>query len=133
MTQLQPTDALTLDSHVSEAIQVFAQALANTSEFQTFDENYHAFKHDPAAQQTVRLFQEKQRSLKMMQQLGMLEQSELDELKRLRELMTNQPSVQAYMDAQNALILLCQAATQELNATIGLDFANVCTSSSCCG
>ena len=132
MTQLQPTDALTLDSQVSEAIQVFAQALANTPEFQTFDDNYHSFKHDPAAQQTVRLFQEKQRSLQIMQQLGMLDQNELDELERLRETMLSQPSVHAYMDAQNALMLLCQAAAQELSAAIGLDFANTCTSS-CCG
>ena len=32
-----------------------------------------AFKHDRAAQEAVRLFQEKQRSLQAMQQLGMLE------------------------------------------------------------
>ena len=130
MTQLQPTNVLILDSQVSEAIQAFAQALANTPEFQTFDDNYHSFKHDPAAQQTVRLFQEKQRSLQMMQQLGMLDQSELDELKRLRETMMSQPSVQVYLDAQNELMLVCQTAAQELSATIGLDFANACVSSS---
>ena len=133
MTQTQLASELMLDLQVNDAIQVFAQALANTSEFQTFDENYHAFKHDPAAQQTVRLFQEKQRSLQMMQQLGMLDQSELDELKRLREMMLSQPSVQAYMDAQNALMLVCQTVAQELSAAIGLDFANACMSSSCCG
>ncbi len=133
MTLSQPAKVLSMDSQVSEAIQAFAQALANTSEFQTFDENYHTFKSDPAAQQVVRVFQEKQRSLQMMQQLGMLEQNELDELKRLREMMLSQPSVQAYLDAQNALMLVCQTVAQELSAVIGLDFANACVSSSCCG
>ncbi len=133
MTQSQRTDELTLDTEVSDAVQAFAQALADTPEFQTFDEDYHAFRRDPAAQKVVHLFQEKQRSLQMMQQLGLLEQNELDELKHLRELMMNQPSVQAYVDAQNALMLLCQTATQELSSMIGLDFANACVSSSCCG
>ncbi len=55
------------------------------------------------------------------------------ELKRLRETMMSQPSVQAYVDAQNELMLVCQAAAQELSAVIGLDFANACISSSCCG
>ena len=66
----------------------------------------------------------------MTQQLGMLEQNELDELKRLRETMMSQPSVQVYLDAQNELMLVCQTAAQELSATIGLDFANACVSSS---
>ena len=132
MTQTQLASELTLDSQVNGAIQAFAQTLADTPEFQTFEEDYRAFKHDRIAQEAVRLFQEKQRSLQMMQQLGMLEQSELDELKHLREAMTNQPSVQAYLDAQNVLILLCQSTAQELSTAIGLDFANTCTSS-CCG
>ncbi|CAG0947997.1 hypothetical protein ANRL1_04806 [Anaerolineae bacterium] len=132
MTQPQLAGELTLDSQVSDAIQAFAQILADTPEFQTFEENYREFKHDRAAQEAVRVFQEKQRSLQMMQQLGMLEQPELDELKHLREAMMNQPRVQAYLDAQNALMLLCQSVAQELSAAIGLDFANACTAS-CCG
>ncbi len=124
---------VTINEQVTNAVKLFAQTLAETPEFETFEERFMVFKHDPVAQQAVRLFQEKQRSLQMMQQLGMLEQNELDELKHLRELMMSQPSVQAYVDAQNALMLLCQTATQELSATIGLDFANACTSSSCCG
>jgi cell fate (sporulation/competence/biofilm development) regulator YlbF (YheA/YmcA/DUF963 family) len=138
MTQTQLANELTLDTQVRDAVQAFAQTLADTPEFQTFDAVYHTFKRDPAAQAAVRFFQEKQRALQMtevtlvMQQLGMLEQSELDELKHLREAMTNQPSVQAYLDAQNVLILLCQSTAQELSTAIGLDFANTCTSS-CCG
>jgi len=132
MTQPQLASELTLDTQVSDAVQAFAQTLADTPEFQTFDEDYHTFKRDHAAQQAVRLFEEKQRSLQMMQQLGILEQKELDELNRLRETMTNQPSVRAYLDAQNELTLLCQAAAQELSAAIDLDFASACTSG-CCG
>lgn len=131
MTQPQLVIELTLDSQVSDAVKAFAQTLADTPEFQMFEEDYRAFKHDHFAQEAVRLFQEKQRSLQMMQQLGMLTPDELTELNRLRDLMMNQPSVHAYVDAQNELILLCQVVAQELSATIGLDFASA-SASSCC-
>ncbi len=132
MTQTQLANELTLGSQVSEAVQPFAQALVDTLEFRAFEEGYGVFKQDRAAQQAVHLFEEKQRSLQMMQRLGMLEQKELDELKRLREAMTNQPSVRAYVDAQNELTRLCQAVAQELSAAIDLDFAGACASG-CCG
>ena len=132
MTPPQLASELTLDSQVSDAAQAFAQTLADTPEFRAFEEGYSGFKHDRAAQETVRQFEEKQRALQMVQQLGVLEQAELNELDRLREAMINQPSVRAYVDAQNELTRLCQAAAQELSAAIDLDFASACASS-CCG
>ena len=132
MTQPQLASELTLDSQVSDAAQAFAQTLADTPEFRAFEEGYGAFKHDRAAQQAVRQFEEKQRALQMVQQLGVLEQAELNELDRLRDAMMHQPRVRAYVDAQNELTRLCQAAAQELSAAIDLDFASACASG-CCG
>jgi cell fate (sporulation/competence/biofilm development) regulator YlbF (YheA/YmcA/DUF963 family) len=131
-TTSSPTTDLAMTSEVRAAANAFAAALADTPEFRAFEERYSVFKHDRAAQDTTRLFQEKQHSLQTMQQLGMLEQAELDELNRLRDAMVNQPSVHAYMDAQNELMLICQAAAQELNASIEFDFTGACTAG-CCG
>lgn len=130
MPTLTMTD-LTMTDEVRAATKAFAAALAETREWQDFEDAAVAFKHDRAAQEAVRLFQEKQRSLQMMQQLGLLEQQELDELNRLRDAMMNQPRVRAYVDAQNELTLLCQAASQELSAAIGLDFAGACAPGCC--
>jgi cell fate (sporulation/competence/biofilm development) regulator YlbF (YheA/YmcA/DUF963 family) len=132
MTMLtSPLTQLTLAEDVRAAARAFAAALAETPEFQTFEESSVAFKQDPAAQAAVRAFQEKQRSLQMMQQLGMLEEKELDELNRLRDAMMNQPRVRAFVDAQNELTLVFQAASQELSAAIGLDFAGACAPGCC--
>ena len=125
------TADLAMTGEVSAAAKAFASALADTPEFRTFEESYHAFKHDRAAQEAVRLFQEKQRSLQAMQQLGMLEQKELDELEGLRDAMMNQPRVRAYVEAQNELTLLCQAAAKELSEALGLDFASACAPGCC--
>ncbi len=122
---------LALTDEVRAAVQAFAATLAETREWHAFEDAAVAFKHDGAAQEAVRLFQEKQRSLQMMQQLGMLEQKELDELKHLREAMMNQPRVRDYVDAQNELMLLCQAAAKQVSETIGLDFARACAPGCC--
>ncbi len=120
-----------LTDEVRTAAQSFAQALAETPEFEAFEEAATAFRQDGAAQQAVRLFQEKQRSLQMTQQLNMLTQDELDELKRLRQAMMEQPRVRAYVESQNALSLLCQAAALELSQVIDLDFARACAPGCC--
>jgi cell fate (sporulation/competence/biofilm development) regulator YlbF (YheA/YmcA/DUF963 family) len=126
------TTTPTITDDVRIPARAFAEALADMPEFHAFEDAAVVFKHDRAAQEAVRQFEEKQRALQMIQQLGVLEQAELNELDRLRHAMVNQPRVRAYVDAQNDLILLCQAAAKELSAAIELDFAGACASE-CCG
>lgn len=120
-----------LTEQVQAAVKTFAEALAEMPEFQQFEEAAMAYRKDFDALQSVRLFQEKQRSLQMLQQLDLLKDDELAELKRMRQAMMDQPSVRAYVEAQDALMLLCQAATQELSQIIDLDFARACAPGCC--
>ncbi len=120
-----------LTEEVRSAAKAFAELLSETPEFQAFEEAAVTFRQDRAALESVRLFQEKQRSLQMMQQLNMLAEDELAELKRLRQAMMDQPSVRAYVESQNALTELCQAAAKELSQTIDLDFARACAPGCC--
>jgi cell fate (sporulation/competence/biofilm development) regulator YlbF (YheA/YmcA/DUF963 family) len=130
---LNPTiPTLTLTDQVRDAVNVFADALAETREFEAFQQAALQFERDPDAQQAVRVFQEKQRSLQMMQQLGMLSDEELNELRRLRRVMVEQPRVRAYLHAQDLLKRVCQLAAQEISAEINLDFAGACAPG-CCG
>lgn len=126
------TTVVTLEQQVREAATTFAHALADTPQFRAFEEGYHAYKHDRAAQEAASRFEDKQRSLQMMQQLGVVEPSERDELNRLREAMMSEPKIRAYVEAQDELMLLCQAVVKEMSETIGLDFAGACAPS-CCG
>ena len=120
-----------IEEDVDSAAKAFAAALAETPEFQAFEDAAVAFRQDRAAQQAVRLFQEKQRSLQMIQQLGLLTQEEMDEMKRLREAMVNHPHVRAYVEAQDELMVVCQAGLRELSEVIGLDFAGACAPGCC--
>ncbi len=130
-TAMEIETSTVLTDEVRAAAKAFAGILAETPEFQAFEEAAVAYRQDRAAQQAVRLFEEKQRSLVMMQQLNMLTQEELAELKRLLQAMMNEPSVCAYVESQNTLMLLCQAAAQELSQVIGLDFVRACAPGCC--
>ncbi len=118
-------------AEVQTAVAAFAAALAETPEFQAFEEAAVVFKGDQIARQAVRLFQEKLKSLQLMQQLGAVTPEELEELKQLRQAMMDQPSVRAYVESQDELIRVCQAAAQEISGVIGLDFANACVPGCC--
>ncbi|MGB8644968.1 MAG: YlbF family regulator [Anaerolineae bacterium] len=120
------------DTAVHAAIQTFAQALADTPQFHAFEEAAAMFNQDRAARQAVRLFQEKQRSLQMMQRLGAITPIELDELKKLQQAMLGYLAVTAYVEAQEELVKVCQAAAKEISTVIGLDFASACAPG-CCG
>ncbi len=118
-------------AEVEAAVATFAAALAETPEFQAFEEAAVVFKGDHTARQAVRLFQEKQKSLQLMQQLGAVTPEELAELQQLRQAMMDQPSVRAYVESQEELIQVCQAAAQEISVVIGIDFANACARGCC--
>ncbi len=121
----------TLSDVVRDAVNTVADALAETREYQNFQQAALNFERDTDAQQVVRLFQEKQRSLQMMQQLGMLTEQELTELRRLRRAMAEQPRVRAYLNAQEMFKHVCQLAAQEISNEINLDFAGVCAPGCC--
>ena len=126
-TQVRPAEA-----DVQTATKAFAAALAATPEFQAFEEASFALRQDRMAQEAVQAFQEKQRSLQVMQQLGALGQSELDELTRLQNDMLSHTTVETYIEAQNDLVQLCRTTGSELSRAIGLDFVSACRSG-CCG
>lgn len=130
---LNPTmpDLTVTEDEVRDAVNAFADALAETREFETFQQAALKFQRDPDAQQVVRAFQEKQRSLQMMQQLGMLSEQELSELRRLRRAMADQPRVRAYLNAQELLKRVCQISAQEISNEINLDFAGACAPGCC--
>jgi hypothetical protein len=54
------------------------------------------------------------------------------ELERLRQAFTSQPSVVAYLQAQNDLMALSQACASLLSQATGLNYSASC-GSSCCG
>ncbi len=121
------------ESVVKQAARDFAAALSETPQFKTFEQADFAFRQDQVAQQALSALQEKQQSLRPMMLLNALTTDQRLELQSLQTAFTSQPVVQAYFSAQAELSALCQALGDQLNQAIGLNYASICASSSCCG
>ncbi len=121
------------ESVVKQAARDFATALSETPQFKTFEQAVYAFRQDQAAQQALLALQEKQQSLRPMMLLNALTTDQRIELQSLQTAFTSQPVVQAYFSAQAEFSALCQALGDQLTQAIGLNYASICASSSCCG
>ncbi len=121
------------ESVVKQAARDFAAALSETPQFKAFEQADFAFRQDQAAQLALLDLQEKQQSLRPMMLLNALTTGQRIELQSLQTAFTSQPVVQAYFSAQAEFSALCQALGDQLSQAIGLNYASICASSSCCG
>lgn len=121
----------TQDAEVQMAAHAFAQSLAESAEFQAFEQASEWLRQDETAQQAILAFQNKQQSLQMMLRLNAVSPQDQAELEGLQQGFLNQPSVAAYLQAQEELNLLCQAAANQLSKQIGLSFTAACGPGCC--
>ena len=121
------------EAEVLQGAREFAAMLAETPQYQAFDEAQLRLRRDLAAQAAIRALQEKQRSLGWQLQLGLISDTEREELQRVQQAMLAQPAVRAYVDAQEQLRLLCQEVAGLISEVIGLSFAASCGPGCSCG
>ncbi len=67
----------------------------------------------------------------MMLRLNAVSPQDQAELERLQQEFLSQPSVAAYLQTQEDLNLLCQAAANQLSEQIGLSFSAACGPGCC--
>lgn len=125
------TETETEDTEMQMAAHAFAQALAESAEFQAFEQAADRLRQDKPAQQAILAYQNKQQSLQIMLRLNAVNSQDQAELERLQKEFVNQPSVAAFLQAQDALTALCQAAANLLTERIGLSFTAACGPGCC--
>lgn len=116
---------------VRKAARAFARALAETAEFQALEHATERLRQDETAQHVVKAFQSKQQSLQMMLILDAVSPEDRDEIERLRQAFFSKPSVTSYLQAQENLTVVCQAAADLLSQRVGLSFAAACGPGCC--
>lgn len=121
------------EDQVLEAAREFAAALAETAEYQAFEGAQLALQRDDAAQAAIRAFREKQQVLGWELRLGVVTDADREGLQRLEQDMLAQPTVQAYVEAQERLSRLCGDLVDIISDTIGVNFAAGCGPGCTCG
>jgi cell fate (sporulation/competence/biofilm development) regulator YlbF (YheA/YmcA/DUF963 family) len=131
-TRTQPnvmTDGQNLG--IDQTIREFAMTLTEADVFQAFEVAAQNLRQDQQAQAAIRAFQEKQNSLQMMLMLNAVSPEDQQELERLRDAFVSNPTVAAYLEAQENLTSACQAVAQLLNESTGLNFSAACGPGCC--
>jgi cell fate (sporulation/competence/biofilm development) regulator YlbF (YheA/YmcA/DUF963 family) len=116
-----------------EAAREFAAALAETTEYQAFEQAQMALQRNEAAQEAIGAFRDRQQALAWQIRFGLASEAERQELERLEQAMLALPAVQAYIQAQEELSRLCSELAGVISNTIGLDFAGGCGPGCACG
>jgi cell fate (sporulation/competence/biofilm development) regulator YlbF (YheA/YmcA/DUF963 family) len=120
-----------IDLVIDQAIKGFAMALTEADVFQVFEVAAQKLHQDQEAQEVIAAFQEKQNSLQMMLKLNAVSPEDRGELERLRDAFVSNPTVAAYLEAQENLTTTCQAVAQLLNQSTGLSFSTACRPGCC--
>lgn len=132
MTDLQVSDLeIAPPSVVLQAARDFAQALAATPQFRAFEEAEHKLRTDQTAQRVIAAYQSKQQSMRTTMMLNTATAADRAELDRLQQAFVNEPTVAAYLRAQNGVTELCQATADQLSRAIGLSFTAACGPGCC--
>lgn len=119
-------------SVVKQAARNFASVLSETPQFKSFEQAAERFRQDPAAQQALGVFREKQTAWRAIIMLNALSPEQHAELESLKNAFVSQPVVEEYFKAQSDLATLCQTLGDGLSESIGLNYAAAC-GVSCCG
>jgi cell fate (sporulation/competence/biofilm development) regulator YlbF (YheA/YmcA/DUF963 family) len=119
-------------SVVKQSARNFASLLAETAQFKTFQQAAERFRQDPAAQQSMKAFQQKQKDWRALIMLNALSPEQRAELDTLKNAFVSRPVVEEYFKAQSDLAMLCQALGDAISESIGLNYAVAC-GVSCCG
>lgn len=119
-------------SVVRSAARDFAAALAETPQYQAFEQAAERFRQDQAAQQAMEAYREKQMDWRPLQMLNALSAEQAAELESLKNAFVDRPVVQEYFKAQTELASLCQTLGDALSDSIGLNYAAAC-GVGCCG
>jgi cell fate (sporulation/competence/biofilm development) regulator YlbF (YheA/YmcA/DUF963 family) len=117
---------------VRQAARNFAASLSETRQFIDFEEAAERLNTDQQAQKAIAAFQTKQQSLQMMIRLNAVSPADQSELERLQHAYLNEASVVGYIQAQQELVAICQAAGEIISQAIGLNYSASC-GASCCG
>ncbi len=130
-TQERVMEPMVSRNEALQAARELAAVLAETPEYQAFDEAQLWLRRDAAAQAAIRAFQEKQQALGWQLQFGLIGDAEREELRRLQQAMLAQPVVRGYVEAQERMGLLCQEVAGLISEVIGLSFAASCGPGCC--
>ena len=115
------TTTNTEESVVLQKTRELCETIVNQPEFQQIRSRVDAFMGDEEAKNTYQLVVEKGEALQQKQQMGMpLNNDEIAEFEKQREILVSNPVAKAFLDAQNQMHKMQESVGQYVAKTFEL-------------
>jgi len=119
---IETESAESSESRVEELSAELGAAIAETPEYERFEEAKEAVENDEEAQEAIGEFEEFREEFMLARQTGEATQDDLRELQRRQEQLHNIPIMTEFLQAQNELELRLQEINEDISAPLKVDF-----------
>lgn len=116
------------------ASRSLAKAIVETANFKDFERAQDRMGTDPEAREMLKALEIAEQKAQRAASWGGLPKSESKNLENLREETFKQPTILAFLNAQNGLVAELQELNQYMTEKLGIDFADMTKpQTGCCG
>jgi len=120
--------------NLAAAGSILGAAIAATREYAEFRAVEQRYQNDTQAQELLSQYQEAQRTMQLMRQLGNATSDETQRLEELQRALEENQTLVDYFDAQEKLVALLRELNMFISERLNLDFAGLTKpKSGCCG
>ena len=117
-------------SRVEELAGELGEAIAETPEYQRFDETKRAVEEDDEAQEKVKEFEQLRQEFMLARQTGEATQEDIQKVREAQQELHGLPVMDEYLQAQKELESKLEAVNDAISAPLAVDFGD--QASGCC-
>lgn len=121
-----------MDERLEQATQQLGRALRDSAPLKAHLDASASLKTDAEAMSLLDELAQRQALLRVMQNAGGPTQADIDDLRALQFRAQTQPTIAAYLQAQQDLRSLLPQINYEISQLLGVDFAALARKSGCC-
>jgi cell fate (sporulation/competence/biofilm development) regulator YlbF (YheA/YmcA/DUF963 family) len=117
-------------SHVEELAEELGEAIAETPEYQRFEETKAAVEADDEAQEKVQEFEQLRQEFMLARQTGEATQEDMQKVREAQQELHSLPVMEEYLEAQSDLEDRMETVNEALSEPLAVDFSD--QASGCC-
>jgi cell fate (sporulation/competence/biofilm development) regulator YlbF (YheA/YmcA/DUF963 family) len=117
-------------SRVEELAGELGEAIAETPEYQRFDETKQAVEDDDEAQEKVQEFEQLRQEFMLARQTGEATQEDIQKVREAQQELHDLPVMDEYLQAQKELEEKLEAVNKAISEPLAVDFGD--QASGCC-
>lgn len=121
-----------MDERLQQATEQLGQALRASAPVKAYVDASTDLETDAEATGLLDELVQRQAALRVKQNGGGLSQADIDGLRALQSRVQTQPTIAAYLQAQQDLRALLPQINYEISQLLGVDFAALARKSGCC-